>query len=51
MRKTPKQLTTPPSPERRKRFSLPIVKTIAEARAERARRMERLLTQHSRRDR
>jgi hypothetical protein len=51
MRKTPKQPTTAPSPERRKRIALPIVKIIAEARAERTRRAVRLLTQHPKRDR
>jgi hypothetical protein len=51
MRKTPKQLTTAPSSERRKRIALPIVKTIAEARDDRARRVVRLLTQHPKRDR
>jgi len=51
MRKTPKQLTTAPSPKRHKRIVHPIVKMIAEARAERTRRVVRLLTQHPKRDR
>ena len=51
MGKTPKQLTAAPSPKRRKRSVHPIVKLIAEARAERTRRVVRLLTQHPKRDR
>ena len=51
MGKTPKQLTNARSAKRRKRIADPVVKMIAEARAERTRRVVRLLTLHPKRDR